>query len=302
VPPEDLQPRSGLHEQVAARPLPARGASSPGWLARRSASLGSSWASFPEQFFRSYLVAFLFWQGLSLGALAILMLVYLMGGRWGYLVRQALEAGSKTLWLAALLFAPLVFGLSSLYPWARPEALAADPLLQAKSVYLNVPFFLVRTVLYFIIWIVLARLLIGWSRIPEYTSDPVLRRRFQRVSSLGLILYVLTMTFASIDWIMSLQPDWVSTIFGLLIITGQALAGLALGIAVLPLVADIPPLSGLAHPGRFRDLGALLLTMVVLWAYIAFSQYLIIWSANIPREATCYLNRSAERGPGSSCW
>jgi hypothetical protein len=215
-------------------------------------------------------------------------------GGWGYLIQPALEAGSKTLWLVAVLFLPLIFGLTYLYPWARPEVVAADTVLQHKAIYLNVPFFLIRAALYFLVWFVLTRVLLRWAHSPEYTLDPVYRRRRQRISALAILLYVLTVTFASIDWIMSLQPDWVSTIFGFLMVSAQALSGLALGIALLPVLVQVQPVARLANPQRFRDLGALLLSLVIFWAYIAYSQYLIIWSGNIPREVTWYLNRSGD--------
>lgn len=246
----------------------------------------------PERFFQSYLAAYLFWFGLTMGALAVLFLHYLVTGGWGFLIQPGLEAATRALVWMALLFLPLVFGLQDLYPWAQPEAVAANPLLQHKAPYLNTPFFLFRAGLYFMVWLLLSQRLIAWSRRQEYIEDPVYRRRRQQLSSAGLILYVLTMTFASIDWIMSLNPEWVSTIFGFLVITGQALSGLALGIALLPLLLRSEPLASWGTPGRIRDLGALLLTMVIFWAYIAFSQYLIIWSGNIPREVTWFIDRS----------
>jgi hypothetical protein len=202
-----------------------------------------------------------------------------------------LEAAAKGIWLASILFLPIVLGLPALYPWARPDALA-DPAVQNKALYLNVPFFLIRAGLYFAIWLGLSRLLVGWSSQVEYSLDPVYRRRRQQVSSVGLILYVLTMSFAAIDWIMSLNPEWISTIFGLLLVTGQALTGMALGIALLPIGLRHKSLAAWATPNRIRDLGALLLTLVIFWAYIAFSQYLIVWSGNIPREVTWFIDRS----------
>lgn len=245
----------------------------------------------PQQFFQSYLAAYLFWFGLTMGALAVLLLHYLVTGGWGYLIQPGLEAVTRGIWLAPILFLPIVLGLPALYPWARPEALS-DPVVQNKALYLNVPFFLIRAGLYFAIWLGLSRLLVGWSSRAEYTLDPVYRRRRQQLSAVGLILYVLTMSFAAIDWIMGLNPEWVSTIFGLLLVTGQALAGMALGIALLPSGLRYQALADWATPNRIRDLGALLLTLVIFWAYIAFSQYLIVWSGNIPREVTWFIDRS----------
>lgn len=245
-----------------------------------------------DRFMQSYLFSYLFWLELGLGSLAIVLLHYLVGGGWGIAIRRVLEAGAKTLWLLALLFVPLVIGLPYLYLWARPEVVAADPLLQHKSLYLNVPFFILRAGLYFAVWIFLAWRLTSWSRQSEYHLEVAPRRRFQRLSAFGLILYGVTVSFAAMDWIMSLEPHWYSSIYGMLIIVGQVLGGLAFGIALTPLLARYPPLADFMNPGLYRDLGAMLLAVVMIWAYIAFSQLLIIWSGNLPFEVTWYLHRS----------
>lgn len=268
-----------------------RGAIIAGALGLLAALAGLLLGQVPR-FFQAYLVAFLFWSGISLGALAITMLHYLVGGGWGIVIRRVGEAASKTLWLTAVLFVPLVFGLAYLYPWARPELVAADPVLQHKSLYLNVPFFIIRAIVYFAVWIGLSQVLTRWAEEPEHFYNLERRRNLQRLSAIGIIVLVLTVTFASIDWVMSLEPAWFSSIFGFLIITGQVLAGLAFVLMILPLLVHRQPLSSFVTPGLFRDLGALLLTMVILWAYMSFSQYLIIWYGNIPREVTWYLNRS----------
>ena len=246
----------------------------------------------PARFFQAYLFSFLFVLSIALGLLAIAMLHYLVGGRWGMLIRRTLEAGSKTLWVMAIFFLPILAGMRWLYPWTDPQAVAASPLLQHKAPYLNIPFFILRTVIYFAVWIFFSSRLTRLSQRPEYELDPERRRVFQRFSAFGLIAYVLTMTFASTDWIMSLQPEWFSTAYGLVIISGQFLVGLAFAIAILPLLVSHRPLSWVSSPDLFRDLGALLLSAVVFWAYIAFFQLLIIWSGNLPREVTWYLYRS----------
>lgn len=243
-------------------------------------------------FFRYYLVAYLFWFELTMGGLILAMLHYLTGGNWGFAIRRVLEGASKTIWLMALLFIPLLFGLDDLYAWARPEVVAENPLLQHKDPYLNVPFFLVRTGVYFAIWLGIVFLLTRWSPDPAYTFGPRRRRRFQRAAAISIVVVSLTMTFASIDWLMSLQPEWLSTSYGLLIISGQALAGLAFAILMVTAGSKGQPIESFLGPRVFRDLGALLLTTVLLWAYIAFTQFLIIWSGNIPREITWYLVRS----------
>lgn len=247
----------------------------------------------PTQFFRSYLVAFLFCLGIALGSMAILMLQYITGGAWGAILRRSLEAAAGTLATLAVLFLPLVFGLSSLYEWARPEAAAHDAVLRHKSLYLNVPFFLLRAALYFVVWTTVARFLVLWSREQDETGDPKLGRRLHFLGRGGLLLYSLTMTFASIDWVMSLEPHWYSTIYGILFIGGQVLSAFAFAIPVAVSLGDRPPLAELISPDRLHDLGKLLLAFVMIWAYLAFSQFLIIWSANLPEETPWYLNRLA---------
>ena len=244
-----------------------------------------------DQFFQSYLYAYLYWLGITLGSLALALLYGMVGGNWGMVIRQISEAASKTLWLVALLFVPVVFGLRYLYPWARPDLVAADPLLQHKSMYLNIPFTVGRAILYFGVWAFLI-----WSHVRRSSAppadDPEERRRIQRFSAIGLILYFLTMTFASIDWVMSLQPDWLSSVYGMLIIAGQALSAFAFAIALLPFLVKQEQLAAVITPRHYRDLGALLLTTVMLWAYLGFSQYLIIWYGDLPREVTWYISRT----------
>jgi hypothetical protein len=246
----------------------------------------------PAQFFRSYLTAYLFWIGIALGSLAILMLHHLVGGAWGFVIRRALESAAGTLPVMALLFAPLLFGLADLYVWARPDEVAGSELLQHKSPYLNVPFFMIRAAIYFAAWIGLAFLFNQWSLEQDRTADPSLSHRLQMLSGPGLLVYGLTMTFGSIDWVMSLEPEWFSTIYGITFMVGQGLAGLAFAILVAVLLADRPPLAGVVSSSQFHDLGNLLLAFVMLWAYMAFSQFLIIWTGNLPEEIPWYLHRA----------
>jgi hypothetical protein len=245
----------------------------------------------PQQFFRSYLLAYLFWTGISLGCFALVMLHHLVGGGWGVLIRRMLESGTRTVPLMALFVLPILLGLPYLYVWTHPGAVAADPLLTHKQIYLNVPFFLARTAAYFVLWILLAYFLNKWSSQQDRSDDPALRRRLNNLSGPGLILYGLTVTLASLDWVMSLEPDWFSTIFSALFMIGQVLSSLAFVIALLMLVASRSSLSEILSSRYMNDLGNLLLTFVVLWAYMAFSQFLIIWSGNLPDEITWYLHR-----------
>jgi hypothetical protein len=245
----------------------------------------------PQPFFSAYLSAYIFWVGIPVGCLALLMLHHLVGGRWGFMIQRVLEAAIQTLPLMALLFIPLLFGLSDLYPWARAEVVAADPLLQQKAAYLNIPFFVARAVVYFAIWIVLGHLLVKWSLEQDRTADPTLTPRLQKLSGPGLVLYGLTVTFSAIDWVMSLEPKWYSTIFGMIFMVSDGLAALAFVIVVSDLIKNEPPLARVISADRFHDLGNLLLALVMLWAYMHFSQFLLIWSENLAEEIPWYLHR-----------
>ncbi|HZS08776.1 MAG TPA: hypothetical protein VFD58_28330 [Blastocatellia bacterium] len=245
----------------------------------------------PAQFFHSWLTGFVFVTGITLGCLALVMLQHLTGGAWGLVIRRLLESATRTLPLVALMFLPLLLGLHRLYAWARPEEVAGNAALAHKRLYLNVPFFVARALFYFAAWAALTFFLNKWSRQQDETADPRLERRFQLLSGGGLVLYGLTITFASIDWVMSLQPEWYSTIFGLLLMGGQALSAMAFVISVLVLLAQYEPLAHAIRPGHLHDLGKLLLAFVMLWAYLSFSQFLIIWSGNLPEEATWYVRR-----------
>jgi hypothetical protein len=246
-------------------------------------------------FFHAYLTAYLFWLGIALGCLALLMLHHLVSGRWGFVIQRLLESGGRTLPVLAVLFVPLLFGLQDLYLWARPEAVAAQAILRHRQPYLNLTFFTARAVLYFLVWILLARLLSGWSAEQDRTGAPDLTRKIRHLSAPGLILYGLTVTFASFDWAMTLGPQWHSTLFGAVFMVGQGLAALCFIILVAAWLADRPPLADAISPARLHDLGNLTLAFVMLWAYMAFSQYLIIWSANLPDEIAWYIDRMKGR-------
>jgi hypothetical protein len=250
---------------------------------------GAFWSL--DQFFRAYLVAFTYWLGIGLGCLVILMIQYLTGGAWGVVLRRILESGSVTLAALAIMFSPILLGLHHVYPWAQPEAVVHDPILQYKRPYLNVPFFMARAASYFAVWLLLTFRLTSWSVQQDHTKDPRTWRRFRLLSGPGMVLYGLTITFASIDWAMSIEPDWYSTIYPALYATSQLLTAMAFAIAVLMFLAGQPPLSEIITPSHLRDLGNLLLTFVMLWAYMQISQFLLIWSGNLPEETPWYLRR-----------
>ena len=243
----------------------------------------------PDQFFRSYLVAFLFWIGPTLGSLALLLLHDLTGGAWGGAIRRTLEAAARLVPLAALMFVPLLFGLHHLYVWTSADAVAEDALLQHKSAYLDVSFFVVRAVAYFGIWTALV-----------FTSSAFRGRepgadtgRPWRLSGPGLILLGLTVTFSAVDWSMSLEPRWFSSIYPLVVLAGQILQGLAVAILVAAWFRRRSSHRDLPTRAHFNDLGNLCLAFVMIWAYVAFSEYLIIWSGNLPSEVPFYTRRTA---------
>jgi len=246
-----------------------------------------------QQFFQAYLLAYIFWLGIALGCLGIVMLHNLSGGGWGVVIRRVLESGMNTLPLMALLFVPLLFGLGQLYEWARPDAVAHDEILQHKTAYLNLPFFLIRAALYFALWVGAALTMSRWSELHDANGDPGIITRLRVLSGPGLAIYVLTLTFASIDWVMSLEAHWYSTIYGVHFLGGHALAALAFAILVGGSLSQSGRFSEIVTPAHWLDLGNLLLAFVMLWAYFAFSQWLIIWSGNLPEEAVWYTRRNS---------
>ena len=186
---------------------------------------------------------------------------------------------------------PIALGMTRMYSWTNADLVAHDEVLQHKHVYLNTPFFLVRAAIYFLAWNAIAYFLNAWSLEQDRTGDPQIARRMQLLSGGGLVIYGITITFASFDWMMSLEPHWFSTIYGVLIMGGQGLSALAFLIIALVWLSRRPPLDRIAVPGHFHDLGNLMLAFVMLWAYFSFSQYLIIWAGNLPSEIGWYLHR-----------
>ena len=258
------------------------------------ALMGVGYATMGAAFWQSYLIAFIFWIGITLGSLAVLMIQYLSGGAWGLVSRRVLEASTRTLPLMFLLFLPIVWQLPVLYvKWAGPGA-ATDPIVQTKAAYLDPQFFMIRALIYFLIWGGLTFILNKWSR--EQDQGELLLpgpadRKFRLVSGPGLVLYVATITFMSVDWIMSLDPHWYSTIFGILTMGGQGLSTMAFTIVVLASLVRYEPISRVMDADKFHDLGKLMFAFVMLWGYFSVSQLLIIWSANLPEEIPFYLER-----------
>lgn len=246
-----------------------------------------------EEFLQSYLIGFIFWMGITMGSLALLMVQYLSGGAWGMVSRRIFEAATRVLPLMALLFLPIAFNLPVLYEWARPEA-ASNPLIHDKVAYLNTGFFVARGAIFFVIWGTLAFLFSRWSKEQDDTAPRLPGPKDGRMRVLagpGLVLYVVTLTFMSVDWIMSLAPDFYSTIFGILMLGGQGLSTLAFTITVLAALVRFKPMSDVVEADHFHDLGKLMLAFTMLWAYFNVSQLIIIWSGNLPEEIPWYLDR-----------
>jgi hypothetical protein len=253
-----------------------------------SVALGfSNWT----QFFRSYLVAFIFWTGMGLGCMAILMLHHMVGGTWGLALRRLLESGAKTVRLMAVLAIPLLLIVPKLYSWATPAA--RDEMTPFKRFYLSRSFFTGRTIFYFAAWLAIIYFLNKFSSDQDRTGEPAILRRLQNLSGPGLLIYGLTVTYASVDWAMSLEPKWFSTIYGMIFMVTQALSATALVTVVVMFLSDRKPLSEIVTPLLFNDFGNLLLVFTMLWAYLSFSQFLIIWAGNLQDEIPWYVARAS---------
>jgi len=250
----------------------------------------------PDEFFRAYLLGFMAWLGVTLGSMAILMLRHLTKGAWGMVIRRILGAAMRCVPLMAALFIPLLFGIRRLYIWARPLDAIADKhlrehLQEITKTYLTVNGFVVRAAIYFAIWCALSFFLTKWSAEQDHPPMRDNSARFKALSGPGLILYGFTITFAVIDWIMSIDPSWISTIFGLSFLIGQVLAALCFAVVVERILYRYKPMSELLKPEQVHDHGKFMLAFIMVWAYFAFSQWLIIWAGNLPEEITWYMRR-----------
>jgi hypothetical protein len=266
-------------------------------------ALISAWlaVSNPNEFYPAYLLGFMDWLGVALGSMAIIMIRHLTGGGWGVVIRRVQGAAMRTLPGLSLLFIPLVIGVAQgrMYPWAMPLGSIADDHIREhltkqpfiKEAYLNFHGFLIRAIIYFAIWNLLSFLLSKWSIEGDSSSARDNSQRFKAVSGPGLILYAFTITFAVIDWVMSLDPTWISTIFGLIILIGELLAAMCFAVLVERILVDYKPMSDLLKPSFVHDHGKWMLAFTMVWAYFSFSQWLIIWAGNLPNEITFYLRR-----------
>jgi hypothetical protein len=241
-----------------------------------------------EGFQQAYIFAFTFWLGISVGSLALLMLQHLTSGGWGFVIRRVLEASTRVLPLMAILFLPVVLGAGYVYPWTNHEEALK---LGDKAKYLNLTFFTIRAIIYLASWLALMFFLNRWSLGQDRTGDPYYTKRMRMLSGPGMVLLIFTVTFASVDWYMSIEPEWFSTIYGFIYVAAWAVSALAFVIAAMAVLSKREPLNRIVAPLHFHDHGKLLLALVMLWAYFAFSQFLIIWSGNLPEEIGWYTKR-----------
>lgn len=268
------------------------------WMLGWIVALALDNAGLREKVFFSYLFAFCFSMSIPLGCLAIWMLHNQTGGVWGLVLRRALEAGARTIPFMAILFVPLAFGLGQLYPWVHPQQVqerAVRHVIEHRAAYMNPVAFLIRTAIYFALWSAIALRLDRWQIEQDRAWNVMRARRMQDLSGPGLLLYGLAVTFAAIDWLMSLEPEFFSTIYGVLIAIAQALPAYAFAVVIATHLTPPTPSSEAAvhvEPELWNDVGNLMLALVMLWAYMSFAQLLLVWSGNLPEEIVWYLKRS----------
>jgi hypothetical protein len=249
-----------------------------------------------EEFYRAYLLGFMAWLGVALGSMAILMIRHLTGGGWGVVIRRILGAAMRTVPMLAVLFIPIILGVHRLYIWAQPLENITDKhlrehLADITKTYLTTNGFILRAAFYFAVWNLLSFLLSHWSKQTDRAGARDNTDRFKTVSGPGLILYGFTVSFAAIDWVMSLDPSWVSTIFGLVVLIGQVLSAMCFAVVVERILFNYKPMSEMLTPDFVHDHGKWMLAFTMVWAYFNYSQWLIIWAGNLPAEITYYIRR-----------
>ena len=294
--PSAADPAPGLARLLALRPALLLGGG--GLVALSLLGLfagGAAW-------FTAYLIAWCCWAGVAIGSLAVVMIHWLAGGEWGLPVRRSAEAATLTLPLAALGFLPVVFGAHWLYPWGRGDMMAASEVLRHQQVWMNLWFVLIRGLVYFAIWYVLALVLARGSLRYDVAKDQRVADRMRAVSAGGMVVLVLTTSLASVDWLMVRQADFVSTIWGFLVGVGWTLSAFCFVVAVMPLVWARGQWDEVVRPPRRIDLGNLILTCVILWAYMSFMQFLIIWMGNTQKNAAWYVARGLGEVPSKWLW
>ncbi len=243
-----------------------------------------------HQFYFSYLTSYLFYLSIALGSLFLVLIQYLTRAGWSVVVRRVPEHLMQNLGFMAVLFIPILIGMPELFKWTNPIKVASDHLLQGKQPYLNISFFYIRAVFYFIVWIGLSNLFLRLSARQDLTGDKSITLRLQSYSAVGILLFALTQTFASIDWIMSITPHWFSTMIGVYFFAGSVIASLSMTSLIYIILHRLGYLKGQLKVDHFHDLGKLNYGFVIFWAYIAFSQYFLIWYANIPEETFFFID------------
>jgi len=252
-----------------------------------------------EEFYRAYLLGYMCWLGVAIGSMAILMIRHLTGGGWGMVIRRILGAAMRTMPALTALFIPMAIAVvkhSSIYPWLRPLDSFHDErvhahMTQITTAYLNPGGFLARAAFYFVVWNLLSYFLTRWSREQDQPNGPDNTNKFKALSGPGLILIGLTISFAGIDWVMSLDPSWISTIFGLIILITGVLSAMCFAVVVERILVNYKPMSEMLQESFVHDHGKWMLTFTMVWAYFNFSQWLIIWNGNLPSEITYYFRR-----------
>lgn len=253
---------------------------------------GIGWAVDARQFYHSYLVAVIYWLTIALGMMFFTMLHHLVNARWSIVLRRTTESIMTVMPLLAILAIPLLFGLHTLFQWSRPEVVMHDAVIQGKSSYLNIPFFLIRLVFYFVVWIGLAVLLYRVSMKQDAGSGgEALKFKMRKISAPGMVLFAMTITFFAYDWLMSLAPHWYSTIFGPYVYAGSFLSSLGFLVVVMAYDHHRKLLQGVVTVEHYHDVGKLMFAFVIFWAYMAFSQYFLMWYVNLPEETVWYLAR-----------
>lgn len=243
------------------------------------------------EFFKAWLPAYIFWFLIAAGALGVLCLQYTTGGEWGVLIRRPLGAAARTLPLFLLFGIPVVLGLSQIYEWANHDIVAHDELLQKKQLWLNPTAWVIRAIVYFVIWALWAWRLRQLSVAFAKDRSPYTELSRRKWAASGLLMIVFTLTFTSVDWVMSLEPKWYSSMFGIAFTVGAGLSAFAFVTFFLTTISNTQAMTDILKPNHFRDLGNLMLAFTMLWAYTNFSQFLLIWYGNIKEETPYYLKR-----------
>lgn len=244
-----------------------------------------------DQFFSAYLSSYVYWVSLAIGGTFFVMFQHLTQAQWSVVVRRLAETVMTTFWVLAPLFIPILLGLHSLYEWTHQEVVANDPVLKGKSGYLNPTFFIIRAIIFIAIWCFFSWKLYSYSVRQDTNGDPFETRRAARLSAPGVPLLILSTTFAGFDWLMSLQPHWYSTMWGVYFFAGGGVTFIGLLILICVWLRSNNTLSEVINVEHYHDLGKLLFAFLVFWTYIAFSQYFLIWYANLPEETIFFVNR-----------